>query len=424
MPNNWKTYKLSEITDVITKGTTPSTYGFGFTDDGVNFIKSESTSYDGRLDENAFVKISEEAHEKLKRSQLKENDILFSMAGAYLGKTGIIHKNHLPANTNQANGIIRVNENKALPKFICFLLRNPSLISYVNASAGQSAQPNINLTDIGNLEFNLPQLEEQQSIASILSAIDDKIENNLAINKTLEEMAMALYKHWFVDFGPFKDGEFVESELGLIPKGWEVKTLEYFIEVLSKGTTPRMKDVEGFERKIPFLKVKDINSNGEINLNGLELIPEEIHLKDLKRSILLENDLLFSIAGTIGRVSIVTENLNNSNCNQALAFIRLKEKEKFKSIVYYWLKSDEVQNRIENSVVQGVQANVSLTVLKELKFIKPTNDVIVAFSNKANPILEQVLKNQKENQTLTQLRDTLLPKLISGDVRLKGFREN
>ena len=232
MPNNWKTYKLSDLTELITKGTTPSTYGFSFTDDGVNFIKSESTNYDGRLDDSTFVKISEEAHEKLKRSQLMEDDILFSMAGAYLGKTGMVFANHLPANTNQANGIIRVKKDKAIPKFVSLALRNPSLINYVNASGGQSAQPNINLTDIGNLEIKLPPLQEQKSIAAILSAIDDKIENNLAINKTLEEMAMALYKHWFVDFGPFQDGEFVESELGRIPKGWEVKRLSECNELI------------------------------------------------------------------------------------------------------------------------------------------------------------------------------------------------
>ena len=99
------------------------------------------------------------------------------------------------------------------------------------AGAG-STMPMLNKSDFGKIEIEIPEIEEQKSIASILSALDDKIELNLQMNKTLEEMAMALYKHWFVDFGPFQDGEFVDSELGEIPKGWEVKTIRRFIKII------------------------------------------------------------------------------------------------------------------------------------------------------------------------------------------------
>ncbi|GAA4075197.1 restriction endonuclease subunit S [Flavobacterium cheonanense] len=417
MPNNWKTYKLSEITDVITKGTTPSTYGFGFTDDGVNFIKSESTSYDGRLDENAFVKISEEAHQKLKRSQLKENDILFSMAGAYLGKTGIIYKNHLPANTNQANGIIRVNENKALPKFICFLLRNPSLISYVNASAGQSAQPNINLTDIGNLEFNLPLLEEQQSIASILSAIDDKIENNLAINKTLEEMAMALYKHWFVDFGPFKDGEFVESELGLIPKGWEVKKITTLIDV-KDGTHDSPKRVEDGH----FLITSKHMSGNSIDFSSAYKVSFEDFSKINKRSLVEKGDILMTMIGTVGNFYFVNEEPNYVIKN--IGLFKTSKTPELQSYFYSYFKSKIGQEFIKAQMTGSTQQYVTLNTLRNFDIIIPNKQTLTSFNQITNDYFERIMINTKENQTLTLLRDTLLPKLISGEVRLKEFREN
>lgn len=414
MPNNWKTYKLGEILDVkqglaINKKT-----------DHLLTNKSSMPLFKIRDLINNTVEHYVKEDKVPKQCIADYHDLIYSRTGqvglVFRGKIGCIHNNCFK---------IIPDESIVNKDFLYWFLKQPEIVEYANNIASGSVQKDLNHTAFKSIEILLSDyLNEQKKIAEILNAIDDKIENNLAINKTLEEMAMALYKHWFVDFGPFQDGEFVTSELGMIPKGWEVKRLDDFIDVLSKGTTPRMKDVEGLDRKIPFLKVKDINSDGEINLKGLELIPEEIHLKDLKRSILLENDLLFSIAGTIGRVSIVTENLNNSNCNQALAFIRLKEKEKFKAIFYYWLKSDEVQNRIQNSVVQGVQANISLTVLKELEIIKPSEEVVNYFSSEVNPILELVLKNQKENQTLTQFRDTLLPKLISGEVRLKEFREN
>ncbi|MCW1149108.1 restriction endonuclease subunit S [Flavobacterium lacisediminis] len=420
MPNNWKKYKLGELGDIkggkrLPKGealiTTKTKHPYiRVTDMGTRTIPIEKLQY---VPNDVFPKIS--------RYIVNKNDLILSIVGT-VGSVSIIDEKL--DNASLTENCVKITNLKNIDSeyLYYFLISDIGQFEIVKGIVG-STQPKLPIYNINNLDISLPSsIQEQKSIASILSAIDDKIENNLSINKTLEEMAMALYKHWFVDFGPFQDGEFVESELGRIPKGWEVKRLENFVEVLSKGTTPRMKDVEGLERKIPFLKVKDINSDGEININGLELIPEETHLKDLKRSILLENDLLFSIAGTIGRVSIVTEKLNNSNCNQALAFIRLKEREKFKAIIYYWLKSDDVQNKIQNSIVQGVQANVSLTVLKELELIEPSNEILIDFANKVNPILELVLKNQKENQTLTQLRDTLLPKLISGEVRLKEFR--
>lgn len=414
MPNNWKTYKLSELTDVITKGTTPSTYGFGFTDDGINFIKSESTNYDGRLDESSFVKVSKEAHEKLKRSQLKENDILFSMAGAYLGKTGIVYKNHLPANTNQANGIIRVNPNKALPKFVSFILRNPSLINYVNASSGQSAQPNINLTDIGNLDFKLPPLQEQKSIAQILSTIDDKIENNLAINKTLEEMAMALYKHWFVDFGPFLNGEFVASELGLIPKGWEVKNVKYFGEVIT-GKTPEKRHPEHFGDIIPFVTPTDFKDYGKHIVSANRYI-SELGMKKLKKNILPVNSLVITCIGSdMGKIAISkVECLTNQQINSL--------KTEHFLYMYCFFKSN--YSLLKRMAGDGTTMPIiNKSSFENIKVLFPSTDIINEFEKLINYNDNQILINIKENQTLTQLRDTLLPKLISGEVRIKEFRE-
>ncbi|MBC7523032.1 MAG: restriction endonuclease subunit S [Flavobacterium sp.] len=424
MPNNWNTYKLSKVTTKIGSGSTPRGGQEAYKTSGTSLIRSQNI-LDFTFSANGLAFIDDAQASKLNNVTLEEDDVLLNITGDSVARVCQVPKELLPARVNQHVAIIRAKKEKLNSSFLKYsLLETSNKNSLLNmASAGATRQA-ITKSMIEGFEINLPPLQEQQSIASILSAIDDKIENNLAINKTLEEMAMALYKYWFVDFGPFQDGEFVESELGMIPKGWEVKRLDDLINVASKGTTPRMKDVTGLEIKIPFLKVKDVNTDGEINTNNIDLIPEEIHLKDLKRSILYENDLLFSIAGTIGRVSIVTKHLDNSNCNQALAFIRLKDKEKFKSFIYYWLKSDDIQNRIQNSVVQGVQANISLTVLKDLKLpISSDYGIIEKYSDKVNSILELILQNQEENRLLRTQRDTLLPQLISGAVRLKEFWE-
>ena len=149
----WSTVRLREISEVITKGTTPTTLGKPFVSIGINYIKSESITSDGFIDTSKFAYIDEDTHETLKRSQILPYDLLFSMAGVYLGKIALVPPSLVPANTNQAVAIIRLKKDAADPRFILYSIRNPSVHAYVNKLVGQSAQPNINLTEIGNLEM-------------------------------------------------------------------------------------------------------------------------------------------------------------------------------------------------------------------------------------------------------------------------------
>ena len=146
----WNKMRLSEICVLITKGTTPTTLGYKFAERGVNFVKSESISFDGRIDTSKFAFIDEATHQGLSRSIIAENDILFSMAGVYLGKTAVVPKEILPANSNQAVGIIRLDKSKAEPRFIDYFIRNKSYNLFLNNLVSQSAQPNFNLTEIRN----------------------------------------------------------------------------------------------------------------------------------------------------------------------------------------------------------------------------------------------------------------------------------
>jgi len=183
--------KLNEITTKITKGTTPTTLGMAFSSSGINFIKSESIVSGRDLDHTKFAYINEATHNKLQRSQLQENDILFSMAGVYLGKTAIVKKSDIPANTNQAVAIIRVDAQKAVYEYIYYLLNSKALKEFINGSVAQSAQPNFNLKQIGDIEIHLPPLAEQRAIADTLSALDAKIANNTKINHHLASLRSA-----------------------------------------------------------------------------------------------------------------------------------------------------------------------------------------------------------------------------------------
>ena len=188
---------------------------------------------------------------------------------------------------------------------------------------------------------------------------------------------------------------------------------------ISKGTTPRKIDLEGLGVSVPFLKVKDISDNGLFKYENIERIPKSIHENQLKRSILEKEDILFSIAGTIGRVAIIDLKMDNANCNQALAFIRLVDKNTFLEYVHLWIKSDTVQSEINSSIVQGVQANVSLTVLGNLEIIIPEIIKLKEWKEIIKPIYEKLNINNLQIQSLIKTRDTLLPKLMSGQIRVK-----
>ena len=144
----------------------------------INFIKAEAVTLDGRINKSVFVYIDEATHFKLKRSQIKVGDILFSIAGMKLGKSAVVKPQHIPANTNQALAIIRVDRAKVLPEYLHYYFLNPDYYRYVNAITAQAAQPNINLTQVGELPILLSPISIQRRIAAILSAYDDLIENN------------------------------------------------------------------------------------------------------------------------------------------------------------------------------------------------------------------------------------------------------
>lgn len=171
----WEKTKLGDLSEKITKGTTPSTNGFQFQEQGISFVKVESILKSGKFDASKFAFIDESCHTAFKRSQLEEGDILFSIAGA-LGRTAIVTKNILPANTNQALSIVRLKKNSTSLEFVVHYLNSSATGATIKKLTAQAAQPNLSLKDVGNLPIRLPKTEEQQKIASVLTAADKEIE--------------------------------------------------------------------------------------------------------------------------------------------------------------------------------------------------------------------------------------------------------
>ena len=282
--------------------------------------------------------------------------------------------------------------------------------------ASGSAQPQIPIIDLQEVEIAIPPLPTQRKIAAVLSAYDDLIENNTRRIEILEEIAGAIYREWFVEFRfPGHEGmPMVESELGLIPQGWEIKPLGNVTSVITKGTTPTTLGQQFVSEGINFVKVQSIDDQGDILDSKLAKIDDKTH-ELLKRSQLQENDILFSIAGAIGRVTTVPKRFLPANTNQALAIIRPSDSS-FTAYLYRTLRSSEFLNYSLERVVQTAQANVSLSVLSSAPVIMPMEEVLDDFNKHLTPITDLVDRLREKNTNLRQTRDLLLPKLISGEI--------
>jgi type I restriction enzyme S subunit len=230
------TTTLKEVSELITKGTTPSSVGCEFVNEGINFIKSESIFDSKYLNSSIYEHINVETDKKLKRSRIKEGDLLFSIAGAYLGKIAIVQSKDVPANTNQAVGIVRLKKDIVDVNYVYYYFSQRNINAYINKLSSQSSQPNLNLDLLGKLEFQFKHIDDQRKIASVLSALDSKIEINNRINAELELMAKTIYDYWFVQFDfPDENGKPYKSSGGKmlwneelkreIPEGWEVNFL-------------------------------------------------------------------------------------------------------------------------------------------------------------------------------------------------------
>ena len=294
-----------KITDVVTKGTTPTTYGMPFTDSGVNFIKAEALNGDSALDSSGFTFVSEGTHEKLKRSILAESDILVTIAGAQVGRCGIVRAEHLPANTNQAVGIIRVLRERANPRFVYYFFKNPQTFRMCQGIGGQAAQPNINLTVLKGFDLPLPDLRTQDAIVEVLSAYDDLIENNRRRIALLEEAARLLYREWFVHFR-FPGHEHVEIVDGT-PDGWERRTFGAVCQAVGGGTPSTSKPEYWSGGDIPWYTPTDITRNSCLALLDSNRKITEAGLRGSSAKMLPTGTVLMTSRASVGFFGIIEE---------------------------------------------------------------------------------------------------------------------
>ena len=370
----------------------------------------------GRLILDGANRVSEKTYRTWSRRAIPQAEDLILAREAPIGNVAIIPKN-LKVCLGQRTVLIRPDKSKVVPMFLAYLMLGDEIQEKLLAHSTGTTVGHLNMRDIRNLELpRLPRLPIQHKIAAILGNYDDLIENNTRRIKILEEMAGTIYREWFVEFrfSGHENVKMVESELGLIPHGWEIKRLGDVTSVITKGTTPTTLGKQFVNVGINFIKVESIDGQGGILENKLAKIDDETHGL-LKRSQLRANDVLFSIAGAIGRVAIVPDRFLPANTNQALAIIRPSDLS-LVSFLYQTLSSSTFLNYSLERVVQTAQANVSLSVLSSAPIIMPAKLVLTDFNRNLAPIIGLIDRLRAKNCSLRTTRDLLLPKLISGEL--------
>ena len=402
---SWAVSRIDEIAEVVTKGTTPTTYGMPFTDSGVNFIKAEALNGDSSLDNSGFAFVSESTHERLKRSILAEGDILVTIAGAQIGRCGIVRAEYLPANTNQAVGIIRVLRERANPRFVYYFFKNPQTFRMCQGIGGQAAQPNINLTVLKGFDLPLPDLRTQDAIVEVLSAYDDLIENNRRRIALLEEAARLLYREWFVHFR-FPGHEHVKIVDG-IPEGWQRRTIEDVTAFLRRGISPSYDD----EAEYLVVNQKCVRNR------MLAMAPARRQKKEFKPEKALRClDVLINSTGTgtLGRIAQCWFEPSNTTFDSHVTVARPID-----AVDPYWFGYAMLELE---SVFEGMgdgatnQKELGRARIADTCIIAPKHALQRNFGAFASDTAKQIQVLVDQNQKLVDTRDLLLPRLMNGEI--------
>ncbi len=380
--------------------------------------------------------IDKQKHEELKRFTVEANDLIISCSGT-VGRVSVIGENDPKGIISQALLILRPNANKILPEFLYYFLTSPKgFYELINASHG-AVQQNIAPRDVvEKILVPSPATNEQKNIVRVLKSLDDKIVLNRHMNETLEAIARAMFKSWFVDFDPVRakmSGEppesicqrlgltpdllalfpdrFVDSDLGEIPEGWEAHGLNSMATLITKSVAPSAKPDEVFEHySIPAFDAGATPSyefGSTIKSNKYIVSPNAV--------------LVSKLNPETPRIWLPSVKTANAVCSTE--FMQLEPRfDCIRSFLYLLMNAETMQTEILKRVTgsTGSRQRAQPSQIAVLPIVVPTQKVVKAFDLLIKPMLGHAMTNVDQSQTLAALRDVLLPKLLSGELRIEA----
>ena len=336
---------------------------------------------------------------------INPNDIIITKTGSSVGRTTFVRRVVHPMTLNPQLVVLKnISENA---EFLSYYIKSALFQSVLKSIVVGSAIPTLSQKNLANLIINVPkEVAYQRRIASILSSLDRKIELNNKINADLEEMAQAIFKNWFVDFEPFKDGKFVDSELGMIPEGWKVGRLTEIASYMN-GLAMQKFPPENNEDSLPVLKIKELGQG----FCGTDSDRCSCNIKDECK--IHNGDVIFSWSGTL-----LVDVWCGGDCGLNQHLFKVTSKDYPKWFYYYWTKhrlQEFIHIAKDKAVTMG---HIKRGHLEEALVAIPDNDSMEKAHELFEPILSKMISLRLENSRLSTLRDTLLPRLMSGELEV------
>lgn len=394
----WKEVRLGDVCTRVCSGGTPKSTNLSYYGGKIPWLNTKEIDFNRIY----FTEktITDSGLNNSSAKWIVPNTVTVAMYGATAGKSCIVK---VPMTTNQACCNLTINDEVADYEFVYYSLKNDytTLASLANGGA----QQNLNAQIIKDYVLKMPSLADQRRIASILSSLDRKIELNNKINADLEEMAQAIFKNWFVDFEPFKDGKFVDSELGMIPEGWKVGTL---------GDITKNKSAKVKERND--VKVLSPVTTGELVLSEEYFTKQVFSSSIAKYKIVNKGDFAYNLA----RVNIGSLGRNEFDFDGCVSpvYVVFSVLDGYENYFDLFRKTDFFKDSVASLAIGGVRQSLSYDDLSSIEVIIPSENAVEEFNNLYNQMKKTIKANKLEISRLSTLRDTLLPRLMSGELEV------
>lgn len=394
----WKEVRLGDVCTRVCSGGTPKSTNLSYYGGKIPWLNTKEIDFN-RIYFTEMT-ITDSGLNNSSAKWIVPNTVTVAMYGATAGKSCIVK---VPMTTNQACCNLTINDEVADYEFVYYSLKNDytTLASLANGGA----QQNLNAQIIKDYVLKMPSLADQRRIASILSSLDRKIELNNKINADLEEMAQAIFKNWFVDFEPFKDGKFVDSELGMIPEGWKVGTL---------GDITKNKSAKVKERND--VKVLSPVTTGELVLSEEYFTKQVFSSSIAKYKIVNKGDFAYNPA----RVNIGSLGRNEFDFDGCVSpvYVVFSVLDGYENYFDLFRKTDFFKDSVASLAIGGVRQSLSYDDLSSIEVIIPSENAVEEFNNLYNQMKKTIKANKLEISRLSTLRDTLLPRLMSGELEV------
>ena len=401
---NLNTYTLEELS--IGKGR----YGIPapaipFNSSKYTYLRITDINDDGSLNKENLMSVDAK---NIDNFVLRKNDIVFARTGNSTGRSYFYDGSD--GKLVYAGFLVKfsIDEKKVNPRILKYYTHSKRYFDWIHSFDTGGTRGNINAKTYGKMPITLPPRWIQNKIVNILKSLDDKIELNNKINRNLEAQAQAIFKSWFIDFEPFKNGKFIDSELGRIPEGWKIKELGKVSKNIREKVASRT--------NIPVLSaVKE----GHLILSE-EYFSKQVYSKSLSKYILVkENDYAYNPArvniGSLGRNTICS-----LGCVSPV-YVVFEIDDNYLAFFDLYFKMKSFKNEVKLRASGSVRQTLSYDDFSLIKVIYPPKSVSSKFNKLSAVLSEKIIRNKKESRSLAQLRDTLLPKLMSGEVNISDF---